>query len=232
MKITVCNNYISEGEWVDYGKRTSKMMDDYALSNDYSRSCITHRLSNTKWMGWDKIKLCMDLLPTCDALFCLDTDLMIMNHNITVQSYLDDFNEIYIPRDHDNINVGVIILKNTSYVNSFLNDVWRQRLDLPDEFQSEQIAWWNSMKIFNFHRMKIIPQKSINSYPYWDEVFVKRFGPVESEKSYFSKQYDPVVQRCFGSYTTGDMIMHMPGIPMKRRYEYLNQYENKVIKKY
>ena len=232
VKITVCNNYTPIGQWEEFGARASAMMDSYASANKYSRVCLTERISDMKWMGWDKIKLCLDLISTCDVLFCLDTDLFVMNHNVTVEQYLDNDNDIYIPRDHDNINIGVVILKNTPFVLEFLNHVWQSRKSFPDEFQMEQAAWWASMKQYRFHRMKILPQKGINSYPYWDPIFVGRFGLPESEKTYHTRQFDPVVQRINGSYTTGDLIFHMPGIPMDRRYEYLNNYEGKVIRKY
>ena len=232
VKITVCNNYTPIGQWEEFGARASAMMDSYASANKYSRVCLTERISDMKWMGWDKIKLCLDLISTCDVLFCLDTDLFVMNHNVTVEQYLDNDNDIYIPRDHDNINIGVVILKNTPFVVEFLNHVWESRKSFPDEFQMEQAAWWASMKQYGFRRMKILPQKGINSYPYWDPIFVERFGLPESEKTYHTRQFDPVVQRINGSYTTGDLIFHMPGIPMDRRYEYLNNYEGKVIRKY
>jgi len=232
MKITVCNNYTPTGQWEEFGRRASSMMDSYASANNYSRVCLTERISEMNWMGWDKIKLCLDTISTCDVLFCLDTDLFVMNHNVTVEQYLDNDNDIYIPRDHDNINIGVVILKNTPFVVEFLNHVWQSRKSFPDEFQMEQAAWWTSMKQYGFHRTKILPQKGINSYPYWDPIFVGRFGLPESEKTYHTRQFDPLVQRTNGSYTTGDLIFHMPGIPMDRRYEYLNNYEEKVIRKY
>jgi Protein of unknown function, DUF273 len=232
MKVIVCNNYTPVGDWIEFGGRVSKIMDDYANSNGYERRCITHRVSDTKWMGWDKIKLCIDTIQDCDVLFCLDTDLFIMNHNVTVESFLDYENDIYIPRDRDNINVGVIILKNTEFVRQFLNDVWEMRNEIPDEFQSEQNAWWHVMNKYGLIKMKILNQKGINSYPYNDETFVKRFGRVEDESQFFKRRYDPSIQPHYGNFTTGDFILHMPGINMKRRFEYLNMYEDKIIKKY
>jgi hypothetical protein len=233
MKVIVCNNYTPSGEWKDFGARTSKLMDDYANANGYSRICVTNRVSDTKWMGWDKIRLCMDTLGSCDVLFCLDSDLLVLNHNVTVEQYLDDDHDMYIPRDLANINVGVIILKNTPLMHRFLQYVWDYRLRIPDEFQSEQTAWWEGMKAFAFERMKILPQKGINSYPYADPFFVGwlRYQP-EPESSFFKRQFDPTVMRQYGNYTTGDLILHMPGIPMDRRYAYLNHYENRVIRKY
>lgn len=233
MKIVVCNNYTPNGDWENFGARTSKMMDNYATSNGYDRVCITNRITDTKWMGWDKIKMCIDLLPTCDVLFCLDTDLLVMNHNISVQHFLDNDHDMYISRDLASINVGVLIIKNTGLMKQFLKSVWDYRKNIPDEFQSEQTAWWETMKLFNFNKMKIIPQKGINSYPYEDPFFTNwlQYTP-EPENIYFKKQYDTPVIRHYGNYTTGDLILHMPGIPMDRRYEYLNYYENKVIEKY
>ena len=232
MKILVANNYTPIGQWQDFGHRASAMMDSYAKANNYERVCLTERNSEMKWMGWDKIKMCIDLIQTCDVLFCLDTDLFVMNHNVTVEQYLDNDNDIYIPRDHDNINIGVVILKNTPFVVSFLNHVWESRKKFPDEFQMEQAAWWEGMRHFGFHRMKILPQKGINSYPYWDPIFVNRFGVPENERSYHTRQFDSLVQRVNGSFTTGDLIFHMPGIPMERRYGYLNECEGKVIRRH
>lgn len=233
MKIVVCNNYTPTGEWKEFGARTSKMMDEYAKANNYERLCVTDRVSDTKWMGWDKIKICLDTLPSCDVMFCLDTDLLVMNHNVTVQQFLDDDHDMCITRDLANINVGVVILKNTGLMRQFLSMVWDYRKNIPDEFQSEQTAWWEVMKLFNFNRMKIIPQKGLNSYPYNDTFFTSWLNHhPESESDYFKKQFDTPVIRHYGNYTTGDLILHMPGIPMERRFGYLNQYENKVIKKY
>lgn len=232
MKITVCNNYIPEGDWEDFGKQISEIIDDYAKDNYYNRSCVTTRISEKKWMGWDKIKLCLDLIDDCDVLLCLDTDLMIMNHNITVESFLDNYNDIYIPRDRDNINVGVIILKSTEYVKQFLNDVWECRNTFPDEFQQEQAAWWEIMKKYGLDKMKILNQKGINSYPYHDETFTNRFGNVEDEYSYTKRQFDPLIQHHYGNFTTGDFILHMPGISMDRRKKYLQFYKDKIIKKF
>jgi hypothetical protein len=231
MKVIVANNYIPQGDWVSFGLEASKIMDEYASSNGYERRCITERISETKWMGWDKIKLCMDLIQECDILLCLDTDLFIMNHNVRVESFIDYENDIYIPRDRDNINVGVIILKSSDFVKQFLNDVWELRNKLPDEFQSEQTAWWDIMLKYRLHKMKILDQKGINSYPYNDEIFVKRFGQVEHESSYTKRQFDPYIQPHYGNFTTGDFILHMPGIPMDRRYFYLENFKNKIIKK-
>lgn len=221
------------GAWLDFGARTSKLMDRYAEANGYSRVCITERISDTKWMGWDKIKLCMNLLPTCDVLFCLDSDLLVLNHNVTVEQYLDNEHDMYIPRDLANINVGVIILKNTEIMRRFLEFVWDYRKKIPDEFQSEQIAWWEGMKAFDFERMKILPQKGINSYPYDDPFFTNWLKVMpEPQESFFKRQFDVPVMRHYGNYTTGDLILHMPGIPMDRRYQYLNHYEDKVIERF
>src|SRR5438552_2281470 len=65
---------------------------------------------------FEKIKMLIELLKCdIDAVFCLDLDTLITNHNIKVESFLDPDHDFYLTKDINTWNTGSVIVKNTKW---------------------------------------------------------------------------------------------------------------------
>jgi len=98
-----------------------------------------------------------------EAIFYIDADVLITNFNIGVEDFLDNEHDLYLTRDVNEINSGVLILKNTDkgeWINEFI-------LGMRGYFENEQNIINQYMKYEKFNRhVKVLPHPSINSYNY------------------------------------------------------------------
>ncbi len=155
-----------------------------------------------------KIRMLLNLLENgCDVL-CLDLDTYITNHNVRVESFMDDDHDFYITQDINEINAGAIIAKSCPWVIDWMRIV----LDSKDTFENEQ----NALKIGVHHqRAKILPHPSINSYPY-DE-YAPNWGLIPGRTPLNGIVGKPTHEQ--GNWQEGDFIMHLPGLTNSRRIE-------------
>jgi len=155
--------------------------------------------------SWYKIKCILDAFKHSEYVMWIDSDTIIVNYNFDITEILNS-SEIYVSRDINGINCGVMIWKNTTNSIEILNKIWSMT-----EFLNHH--WWEQAafrKLYdaNYNKMQtiteIVDQSKINAYDY----------------SLYGLSY-PQGQICDSS-----MILHLPGLSLQRRIEILKHYKD------
>ena len=149
-------------------------------------------LDHTRPIPWSKIQILLKTMENTEYkwIFWTDADSLVMNHTIPLESLIDDNYNFIISRDPNAINSGQFLIKNCAWSRQFLQNVYAHT-------ECINHCWWENQAIileYNqnpdvANQTKLIPQRSINSYP-------KEVG-----FSNIDTLYQP-----------GDFIIHFPGI--------------------
>ncbi len=160
-----------------------------------------------------KTKTALKLLEDYDLVFCLECDMMVMNHTIKAESFIDDKHSFFICADVNNINGGSFIAKNNNYTRLFL-----EQTNNPEYgFKTEQNYW--EANAVNHPDVKILPHPSINSIPY---KYYHNYG-------YINYNWQPEPTHEQGNFEVGDFICHLPGMPLEKRIEIFNELKQYII---
>lgn len=182
-KIALCNFSIGE----EYKKRTKLSTINkqlYCEKHGYDFIEDDNIYNKSKTIHWSKIFLFLKYLDSYDWLVWIDSDIFIMNDNITLESFIDKYGS-----DHDMIigsdwrmpNTGVWFVKNCEFSKLFLQAVWDNVYD-PNEDPKERYLNFEQGSVINCldknvldckKHIKIAPPEEINSY--WYSYFVGHF---------------------------------------------------------
>jgi hypothetical protein len=207
-----------------------KRMASYTVDLNIKKYCETHgydlhidyqeKFSNGKPAQWQKIRAARELLDThkYDWIFYLDTDCLIMNPNIKLESFIDDDCSFIVPKHsikavdtptfEGNIISSQFFVRNDECGIDILNEIWlAQGNDKIEEFDYEgrQIRMIiNDGKYGN--RIKLIDEKRLNTFWYVNNPFmVFSFRGIN----------DNVWQQ-------GDFIVHVTGYKTEERVRILS----------
>lgn len=133
-----------------------------------------------------------------DLLFVIDLDLLVTNHTIRLESFIDNEHDIFATHDQNGLNSGAYLIRHTLGTEKFLEDVisrWGQ----PGVF-GEQDAMRDALRIEAFgNLLKVLPQSAFNSYLYGE------YGAVRTHQE--------------GQWKRGDFALHLPGMSNERRID-------------
>lgn len=174
-----------------------------------------------KYTGADKLVLIKNELGIGDIGLVVDADVMITNHNINIEEYIDNEHYFYICRDINSINSGTFLIKQSKWAEEF---IWYISNELETtDIDCEQNAIECYMKEFpNDTKIKILPHPSINSYP------IDYYAPSYGKIGYADGEIVPKPTHKKGAWQEGDFICHCPGLPLSQRIEIFKNI--KVIK--
>lgn len=147
----------------------------------------------------------LETLRECDWLWFMGADTLIMNHQIDVRIFLDDRYDFIIGHDVNGINNDVFFLRNNHRSHLFLQKV----LASNSYFPQDQIAMQYMAELIPGFKMSVVHQKQFNSFLY-------------SEYNYPDDKG--------GSFSTGDFVLHLPGMSNHRRLQLIQEYLPQVIK--
>lgn len=173
-----------------------KRMASYTVDKNIRKYCELHgydlhidyqeKFSNGKPAQWQKIRAARELLDTYkyDWIFYLDTDCLIMNPNIKLESFVDDdcsfivpihsIEAVDTPISEGNIISSQFFVKNDECGVDILDEIWlAQGNDKVDKFDYEgrQIRMIiNSDKYYD--RIKLIEEKRLNTFWYVNNPFM------------------------------------------------------------
>lgn len=136
-----------------------------------------------------------------DVIMSMDLDALITNHNITIESFLDDNNDFYICEDVNGVNAGVFIIKRSQWAGRFIDYVLSMEGKL--SMHCEQNAIENYLWEVSTYKTKIVKHPAFNSY------------------DYSLYEFPNIRKREQGHWHEGDFILHTPGAPMQLRIETL-----------
>lgn len=189
-------------------------LEDYCIRHNYLFCTYIFPSSGVHY-SFKRIKAIRDLLNNedIDLILCLDIDVLITNHNIKIESFIDSEHDFYITKDINGINAGNFIVKNTDWSKSFLDYILSHQ-ETKDNDQ-EVIESIKEDEIWE-GKIKILSHPSINSYPY--EHYGPNFGAIGDRKV-----EKPTTEE--GNWGPGNFIIHLPGMPLEKRIELLREVE-------
>lgn len=155
---------------------------------------------------WERIPKILEVLPNYDAVAYFDCDVLITNHNVRLEEFIDrDITLSESVREDGSIhlNDGVLLVKNSEDSISILNKAWET---YPiDGINCAQDAFEKIIKddpLLKHVSFSIERQKRFNSFLY------EEYGM-------------PLTTR--GNWTVGDFALHLPGCTTERRVEIFNK---------
>ena len=151
--------------------------------------------------AWSKILEVREHLPRYDWLMFIDVDTLIMNPAVRLEDIADDSVDQVLAADHNGVNSGVWLVRNTPWSFYFLDELWAQD-DLvkgPYLFHYEQRA---------FHRLFHTDQ--------WSKHPSTR-GAAPYAGAAEVRAHSKIVNQCvFNSllpwYVSGDFLVHFAGL--------------------
>lgn len=158
------------------------------------------------------------LLDEYDLVWAVENDLLITNHTIRIESFIDDEHDFFICCDINGENGGSFIIKNTDWGKNWLE----YTNNLCGEYATEQNVW--EKLAIEGKNIKYLNHPSINSIPY--EYYAPSFGYINWE------QYEPRKEKPtheMGNWEVGDFICHLPGKNLHERLRIFNELKENII---
>ena len=198
---------------------TIPVFKEYCARYSYDFICKLEHTSG-RHIVWEKIALILDHFKyhkdDFDWIIYCDADVMIMNHTIPLENFIDDKVDFIGTNDCHGYNAGVFFLKNSPWSLGFMRAVWHVDPRNPilrgryNDTQAEQLAMVAMMKSVGDKdaHIKIVKQSLFNAFPYhhWN------------------------INHPDGNFKEGDFILHLPGMNTEERVHYFNKYKDLIVK--
>jgi hypothetical protein len=151
--------------------------------------------------AWSKILEVKKHLPRYDWLLFIDVDTLIMNPSVRLEDIADETVDQVIAADHNGVNSGVWLVRNSEWSMFFLDELWAQEhlVRGPYLFHYEQRAFHHLFQTTPWARQKSVKGKE----PYAGAAAVRA--------------HSKIVNQCvFNSllpwYVSGDFVVHFAGL--------------------
>jgi hypothetical protein len=172
----------------------------YCLLNGFS--CERYIISNyDRPPAWYKIYAIKNSLDEgYDYVVWVDADAVIYNQNFDLIKLLNTKKTVYVSKDLNDFNTGVLIFKNNDLSKQVLDFIYSKTEYLYD-------TWWEQrafIKTFDLNYLNIqdetevVPQKILNSYDYR----LYGLGPNYS-----------------GHFNSESFVIHYPSLPYELRFQ-------------
>jgi hypothetical protein len=184
----------------------------YCKKHGYDFICIKEALDPTRPLPWQKILAIKDVLSKYDWVFWADADAIIMNKDVTLESFIDAHENASFILTYDYysncVNTGHFLLKNCEWSFAFLDEVY-SRTEFINHSYWEQGAVIQILKEAKNTEpyVKVLHQRTMNSFP------PEASGHTEDSR-----------------YQSGDFIVHFAGVrslsfldTLMRKYSALQQ---------
>lgn len=204
MRIAIAIVYTPD--WQELADVVLPNIREYAARHGYE---VFVRIDPQPYNGFSKFTLLNYLFKVVkvDVVLSMDLDSNITNHNVTIESFLEDEKDFYICQDINTINAGVFITKNTKAAINLIDYVllWEEHV----ECEQNGIE-----KYLHTNRLDDIVKIStgFNDYP------LNRYYPSYGKWNY--KEGD-IVERQKNDWRPGRFIIHTPGLPIETRLSIL-----------
>ena len=163
MKITMVTSWTRNIEWFATasigGKRT------YARRRGYNFVAVEGVFDTTRRPHWSKISLILAALPHCDWVFWTDADSFIVNHDLQLESYVDEGYDLIVSGDtlepeRFTFNMGNIFVKNSEWARDFLLRCYAEYGGGGDEQPTVERLYRESADVKE--HIKIVPNADFN----------------------------------------------------------------------
>lgn len=183
----------------DFAQYTEAINKAYANKHGYGFAAFHNVIEPDRPPSWSKIpaiKYVMDSSAEIEYVMWIDADAAFANHKQKLEPFIDKDKEIMIS---DDLNCGVMILKNSKYNRELLRTIWKMEKFINHNHWENAAfrAIYNNKKNKLYKNCHLIPKKQINA-----------FHP--------------------GDYTDGDFVAHMPAESLGARTVFFKGLANKL----
>jgi hypothetical protein len=180
----------------------NKNKEAYCAKHNYDYLKKTENFSN---LGFDKIRILKENIENYEWIWWQDLDSIITNFDKKVEAVIDNDYDFIISIDRRDINAGSFLIRNSENGVKILDFILSKELEYKNvPWQEQQVIIDNRNKL---EKIKIIDQKEINSYLNW------HYGDAKDAA---------------GTWSGGDLLLHLPGMNLAERLEYINKYAPKT----
>lgn len=201
MNIAICSLSIGD-EYKKWTRYTRLNKINYCEKHQYTFLEDESVYNPSKPIPWSKILLLLKYLKFFDYLVWIDSDILIMNNEIKLESFIEKY------PDHDMIcgsdihmpNTGVWFIKNSDFSKQILKAVWNHEYDdqVSDRYKNWEQGSFIHLYDTNFldcqKRISITYPTDINSYwyNYYHGHFILHFAGVRGPTlGYLISDYCP-----------------------------------------
>lgn len=173
----------------------------YATLHGYDLIVSTEVADRSRPAAWSKILEVRKHLPQYDWLMFIDVDTLIMNPEVRLEDIADDSVDQVIAADHNGVNSGVWLVRNTPWMMWFLDELWAQEQLVrgPYLFHYEQRAFHHL-----FRTEPWVKQASLwGSKPYGNSADVRAHSKIVNQC---------VFNTMLPWYVSGDFVVHLAGL--------------------
>lgn len=209
MKVIVCTMWSPSHQAL--ADISLPILEEYCFRHDYRLKAINPPDNDCWFKKHEAFKEIFQKMEDGDIIWYVDIDTVIMNYNVRVEKFVDDYYPFYLTKDFNELNGGSVIIKNNES-GRLLNKIVLENRDM---FENEQNLY-NSMPflMMGVDFIKILPQNTINSYSY--DLYPE------------CKEY--IGRHDLGDFKEGDLLIHFPGLGLNDRIELMKEFSQKIIK--
>lgn len=184
-----------------YSSITERINRQYCNKWNYDFKLYNTLIPN-KWPTWSKLEAIKSSLPNYDYIFWIDSDAFFNDHDIKLEQFITSY-DMYIcddlpnnvPGQHCLVNTGTMLIKNTKYMQDFIN-IWLN-YDGPYNYQP-------------YHEQTVLDYMIKNNI----------FNCKTKIKIYSATTFNSV----FGEFYDNDFIIHMMGLDEQNRINIAKQF--------
>jgi hypothetical protein len=182
----------------------------YAEKHGYGTYLKTDDFNNPISIQFEKHIMMLELMelnPDLDWVWWLDNDAMITNFDIKLENIVDPDYHVIMTTDVATMNGGCFIVRNSEQGRE-----WLKFMLYIGQKEYADNRWPDQQPMADFYYkyrdiVKIVPQRTMNSYDY------KIYGVDGIDQCGESGQWYP-----------GDFVIHFPALPNTTRIQLMNQY--------
>ncbi len=156
------------------------------------------------------------LLDSYELVMSIEIDALIINPDISIESFIDKDHDIFLTKDVNGSNSGVVIWKSTEFTKKWLDFIQSKK----EYYGDEQNVFEN----FNDNKIKYCPHPAFNSVPY-DLYYKPSYGKI----GYIEGEEVKVPTHNQGNFKKGDFIFHLPGKTLEERIKIFTELKDKII---
>lgn len=203
------------GSHVCYGEKTWLNKVEYANRHGYLAFAKTVNFRNIN-AGFEKIFFLQEMMynsSNIEWIHWTGSDTLYMNHNIKLESIIDNNYHFIICADRNVImNADSFLIRNTPEGRAYIDAIAESYPRFMNHYWVENQSMLEHYEIFK-GITKILPQRTMNSYDY---------------SLYGGSSIDQTGND--GNYQPGDFLIHWPGTSVEARLGLYDYYIERVIK--
>lgn len=181
---------------------SGRIKQAYCFKHGYD--CLVYNTENliptSRQKNWGRVQGILHHIHDYDWLFYLDTDILIMNHEIKVEDYIDDQYDLIVgPLPHEgHLMSSGMLIRNCRWSVEFFLDLYAQVqfIDQPYYSEGKSFATGNPCKGGYYFE-----QSALHFLYDTEEKYRKRIKVVP--RKYFNSETE--------TYQKGDFLIHFPG---------------------